>query len=101
MKKLLAILASVFVFSSAQAQEKKIMLPMTCTSIEFVEQVLKKYKEEQLFIGQDNTHDVPDLNIMVFLNKKTGSYSLLLMAANTNMICIVSSGEKGRLLYKD
>lgn len=101
MKKLLAILASVFVFSSAQAQERKIMLPMTCTSVQFVEQVLKQYKEEQLFVGQDTTHDVSDLNVMLFLNKTTGTYSLLFITSNANLICVVSSGEKGRILYKD
>lgn len=101
MKKFLIVLVSFFVFANAHAQSKKIMLPMTCESVEFVEKVLNQYKEEQLFVGQDNSHNIPDLNVMLFLNKNTGTYSLLILVSSVNMLCVVSSGEKGKMLYND
>lgn len=98
MKKILtAVLMSLFVFSANA--EKRVNLPVLCESPDFVESVIKKHKEEQLFLGEDDIHGVPDMNVLLFLNKQTGTYSLFFIVPNTNLICIISSGKRGKLIF--
>lgn len=101
MKKLFAFLFSIAMSFSVHAQAKKVTLPVLCDSSEAIQKVLKEYKEEQLFVGNDILHEISGMNFMIFLNKNTGSYSAFLIAPNTNIICVISSGDKGKLIYRD
>lgn len=102
MIKFIAMLFAVFFLSNnSYAQGRKITVPMLCETADVVKEVLDKYKEEQLFLGQDEMHQITDMNVLLFLNNKTGTYSLLFVGPSSNMICIISSGTKGKILYKD
>lgn len=100
MKKILTfILLSAFVFSANA--EKRVNLPVLCEKPDFVENVIKKHKEEQLFVGEDDMHGVPGMNTLLFLNKQTGTYSLFFIVPNTDLVCIVGSGKRGKLIYNN
>lgn len=101
MMKFLTMLLVFFLTTTSYAQGRKVSVPVTCESAEFVKEVLAKYKEEQFFLGQDDTHQIPGMNVLLFLNNRTGTYSLLFVSLESNTICVISSGTKGKILYKD
>lgn len=98
MKKILTAILTLFFVCSSSA-EKRVNLSVLCEKPDFVQSIIKKHKEDQLFVGQDDIHGVPGMNTLIFLNKETGTYSLLFIVPNTDVICIVGSGIKGRLIY--
>lgn len=101
-KILISIVMFFMFFDVAFAQESRsVMLPIKCENSSFVENVLKNFKEEQIFVGQDDMHGVPGMNVLLFLNNKTGTYSLLFVVPNTNLICVAGSGVKGKIVYNN
>lgn len=99
MKRLIAALVLSVPFL-AQAQQK-INLPLVCGDFDFIGKVLKEYKEEILFIGKDDIHKVEGVTVNVFLNAKTGTYSIVLIEAKSGMVCVMSSGQNGKLIYSN
>ena len=99
MKKLLAALAlSIPALVFAQ---QRINLPLVCGDFDFISKVLKEYKEEILFVGKDDIHKVEGVTVNVFLNAKTGTYSIVLIEAKSGMVCVMSSGDNGKLIYNN
>lgn len=84
----------------AQAQQR-IPIPIVCAEPAFVEKVIKEHKEEILFVGKDTVHGVQNLAVNIFLNSKTGTYSIVLVTPDEKLVCIIGSGEQGKLIYNN
>ena len=99
MKKLLvAIILSVPMLLHAQ---QNINLPVVCDSSDSTGKILKEYKEELLFIGKDSIHSATGITISLFLNVKSGTYTIMFIDAKSSVMCVVSSGENGKLIYNN
>ena len=98
-KKLLLVMCVGMSFSSFAQQRTS--LPVICTSPETVEKVLKEHKEEILFVGKDTIHGIEQLTLNIFLNTKTGTYSAVLVAREASVICVLSSGELGKIIHNN
>lgn len=99
MKRLVAALVLSIPFL-VHAQQK-INLPVMCGNLDSIGKVLKEYKEEILFVGKDEIHKVEGVTVNVFLNSKTGTYSIVFIEAKSGMVCVLSSGENGKLIYSN
>lgn len=73
---------------------------MVCGTIANGLEVIKKYKEVPIFLGNDYQHDVTNLNVIVLVNKETQTYTVALVSKEQNKFCSVSAGE-GINLPKD
>ena len=100
MKSLITALALAVSFPLATAQQR-IPIPVVCAEPAFVEKVIKEHKEEILFVGKDTVHGVQNLAVNVFLNSKTGTYSIVLVTPDEKIVCIIGSGEQGKLIYNN
>lgn len=99
MKKLLAALTlSIPALVFAQ---QRVPLPIVCAEPAFVEKVIREHKEEILFVGKDTVHGVQNLAVNIFLNSKTGTYSIVLVTPDEKIVCIIGSGEQGKLIYNN
>lgn len=99
MKKILAALAmSIPALVFAQ---QRIPIPIVCAEPAFVEKVIREHKEEILFVGKDTVHGVQNLAVNIFLNSKTGTYSIVLVTPDEKLVCIIGSGEQGKLIYNN
>lgn len=98
MKAVIAAALAATMFHSAQAQMFNV--PVICEEPETVDKVLKEYKEQPYFVGLDKLHNGIDLTVSVFLNQQTGTYSVVFIVPNSNKICVMSSGEKGKILHQ-
>lgn len=100
MKKIL--LASILsLFSIASFAQQRVPLPVICAEPSFVEKVIREHKEEILFVGKDTVHGVQNLAVNIFLNSKTGTYSIVLVTPDEKIVCIIGSGEQGKLIYNN
>ena len=99
MRKLLAALVLSVPFL-VHAQQKT-NLPVVCDNLDSISKVLKEYKEEILFVGKDDMHKIDGVSINVFLNAKTGTYSVVLTEAKSGTVCVLSAGENGKLIYNN
>jgi hypothetical protein len=88
-------------FGVTASAQQKVSLPVVCAEPEFVGKILKEYKEEILFVGKDLIHGVKQLTLNIFLNPKTGTYSAVLVSTDASVICVVSSGEAGKILHNN
>lgn len=99
MRNLIAAIAlSVPFFAQAQ---QRIPIPIVCAEPAFVEKVIREHKEEILFVGKDTVHGVQNLAVNIFLNNKTGTYSIVLVTPDEKLVCIIGSGEQGKLIYNN
>lgn len=99
MRNLIAAIALSVPFL-AQAQQR-IPIPIVCAEPAFVEKVIREHKEEILFVGKDTVHGVQNLAVNIFLNNKTGTYSIVLVTPDEKLVCIIGSGEQGKLIYNN
>lgn len=99
LSKLFAAITSVVVMGAAHSQTT-IPLPLKCFPPEQVEKLIKQYKESPYFVGVDTSHKMDNLVTGVHLNRETGSYTMFLYVNEQNVVCVVSVGEKGRILYQ-
>jgi hypothetical protein len=98
-KKLLLVMCVGMSFSAFAQQRTS--LPVICTSPENVEKVLREHKEEILFVGKDTIHGIDQLTLNIFFNPKTGTYSAVLVARDASVICVISSGELGKIIHNN
>lgn len=99
MKKLLgAIILSVPMLLHAQ---QTINLPVVCENSDSIGKSLKEYKEELLFVGKDSIQSARGISIGLFLNSKSGTYTIMFIDTKLNVMCVVSSGENGKLIYNN
>ena len=99
MKSLITALALAVSFPLASAQQR-IPMPVMCAEPAFVEKVLREHKEEVLFVGRDSMHGVENLAVNIFMNSNTGTYSIVLVVPEGNIVCVIASGTNGKLIYK-
>ena len=93
MKKMLSAIALCIGLASTPVQSQtKVNLPVTCYQPEAVITVLEKYREKLVFVGLDNQHNIENLNLSVFFNKETKTYSVVMIASDKKLVCVVSSG---------
>lgn len=81
--------------------QQRINIPIICAEPAFVQKILKEHKEEILFVGRDTIHNVENLAVNIFLNSVTGTYSIVLVTPDEKMVCVIGSGEKGKLIYNN
>lgn len=93
-----AIFMSLSLSSLAQ---QKVTLELNCFKPGEIAKILEKFKEEYVFAGTDDIHGVKNLTAVVFLNKETKTYSVLLHANDQGLVCVASSGTNGVMLKKD
>jgi hypothetical protein len=98
MRKILALLALTLAASTTSANEATIKL--FCEKSSYIDSVLKQHKEQLLFVGLDDMHKIEGLTASLFYNEKTKTYSILFLAPNVDMVCVVSSGTLGKIIYK-
>jgi hypothetical protein len=99
MWKILSTLALCIGLASTPAKSQtKVNLPVRCETPEIVANILEKYQEKLVFIGLDNQHNVQNLNLSVFLNKETKTYSVFFTVPDKRLICVLSSGDVGELV---
>jgi len=100
MKQLIASATMMLAAVSANAQQR-VPLPVICAEPAFVEKVIREHKEEILFVGKDTIHKVNQLTMNVFFNPKSGTYSVVLVAADASIVCVISSGDSGKILHNN
>lgn len=88
-------------FSSTLYAQQTIQLPAVCTDSRAFEKVVKEYREEILFVGKDTVHSDGQLALSMFLNSKTGTYTVALIASDARIVCVISSGDAGKMLYNN
>jgi hypothetical protein len=94
MRKFLASVALCLALASTPVQgQTKVNLPVACYQPEAVATVLEKYREKLVFVGLDNQHNIENLNLSVFFNKETKTYSVVLIVSDKKLVCVVSSGS--------
>lgn len=71
-----------------------------CFETKEVSAVLEQHKEEFIFMGIDDIHGIKNLASIVFFNKDTRTYSILLNIQDVDQVCVISSGVNGSLLIK-
>lgn len=74
-------------------------IPILCTTIEKLSEIINKYEEQTVFVGADDLHNVKNMNFVLFHNKKTGTYSAVFVSVDAKQVCVVSSGN-GKIIEK-
>lgn len=100
MKSLITSAVMMLASVSASAQQR-IPLPVICAEPAFVEKVIKEHKEEILFVGKDTIHGVKQLTLNIFFNTKSGTYSAVLVAPDASIVCVISSGDSGKIIHNN
>ena len=100
MKSLITALALAVSFPLAMAQQR-VPMPVVCAEPAMVEKVLKEHKEEVLFAGRDTMQNIENLSVNLFHNPNTGTYSIVLVAPDSSIVCVIASGIHGKLIYKN
>ena len=85
---------------AARAQTPEQYLPVVCSTLAVGSEVLSKFGELPIFAGKDDQQNVNNLNVMVFVNKETQTFTVALLSKEQNRFCAVSSGQ-GIVLPKD
>lgn len=98
MWKNLSIIAICMSLAPSSFAQKKVSLDVNCYKPEEVIKVIDEHKEEYVFAGIENMHKVKNMTMVLFLNKATGTYSLVFHANDQGVVCAVSSGTNGILL---
>lgn len=99
MKKLItaALLSVVTLTASANT----VNLPARCVATKSVEDLVKKYREEAVFVGLDDTQNLEGITFLVFFNRTTGSYTVVLTNASGETSCVIAMGTKGRVVHNN
>lgn len=100
-KSLSTIAISMSVTTSSVYAQNKVNLPVICPAPQKITEVLTNFKEEIIFAGADTIHNVDRLTTILYLNKETKTYTLLLVAPGEKITCVISSGEMGELIIKE
>lgn len=69
-----------------------------CDDYKVINKVIKDAGEDIIVVGKDNLFDADTVFAAVYLNNKTGSYTVVLIEKTTKKACVVSSGINGRLV---
>lgn len=80
--------------------QKKVNLTLHCDSLDNIASIIEKHSEKLMFVGLDTQHNVKNLNLSLFLNKDTKTYSAVFVTPDTRLVCIASSGEMGETFAK-
>lgn len=67
-------------------------LPVACSSIAKGLEVISTFKEVPTFMGKDEQHEIENLNLVMFLNKETQTFTIALVSKEQNRFCAISSG---------
>lgn len=86
--------------NSEKPKVKKVELPMLCMSAANAEAFVKQHKESAVFAGLDKLHSVENLTLNIFRNENTKSFTVVFLALDKDMVCILSAGEGSNFLYK-
>lgn len=81
--------------------QKKVNLTLHCDSLDNIASIIEKHNEKLTFIGLDTQHGVKNLNLSLFRNKDTKTYSAVFVTPDNRLVCIASSGEMGELIIKE
>lgn len=71
-------------------------LPVICGPIDKNLELVASYDEKPFFTGHDNFHEqfgVSNLNIAVFVNKVTDTFTVALLSKEQKRFCVLSSGK--------
>lgn len=98
MKKLIATVLAAF---SINAAANTVNLPARCVPTKSVEDLVKKFKEEAVLIGLDGSQNLEGVTFLVFLNKTTGSYTVVLTTASGETSCVIAYGRQGRIVHSN
>ena len=98
MWKALSIIAICMSLSSEVNAQKTVNLPITCDKPERIASVLVKYGEKPIFYGMDDVQKVDNLSLAVFYNKETKTFSVVFTAPDSNIVCVLSSGNQGTMV---
>ena len=98
MKKLLVAALAAF---SINATANTVNLPARCVSTKSVEDLVKKYREDPVFVGLDGTQNLEGITFLVFFNRVTGSYTVVLTNASGETSCVIAMGTKGRVIHNN
>lgn len=99
-KSLSTIAICMSLSTSTYSAPKKINLPVPCFETKEVSKILEQHKEEYLFLGIDNMHGVKNLTTILFYNKETKTYSVILSVQDNDLACVITSGMDGTMLNK-
>lgn len=97
---------SLSTFAQEESPEKqaptvqKVELPMMCTSASNAEKLIQQQKEAAVFAGLDKAHGVENLTMNVFRNENTGTFTVVFIKTDKDLVCILSAGEKSNFLYR-
>lgn len=84
----------------ATAKDKvEYFIPAVCSSSEEFVELISKYSESPVFIGEDTQNADYKLKVIVFNNEETNTYTITLISKEENRACSVSSGH-GILISK-
>lgn len=69
-----------------------------CDDLATILKVVKGVDEEPLFMGKDDIYSSDNIYTAVYLNSKTGTFTVFMVEKQAKKACIVSSGTMGKLV---
>jgi len=69
-----------------------------CDDLSTILELMKSVNEEPLFMGKDDIYSSDNIYTLVYLNSKTGTFTVFLVEKQAKKACIVSSGAMGKLV---
>jgi hypothetical protein len=69
-----------------------------CDDLATILKVVKGVDEEPLFMGKDDIYSSDNIYTLVYLNSKTGTFTVFMVEKQTKKACVVSSGTMGKLV---
>jgi hypothetical protein len=82
--------------SSQQVHE----LPVVCGPLDTNLELIASYNEKPFLAGKDDLQEqfgASNLNMVLFVNRQKGTYTVTLLSKDQKRICIVSSGTEVNL----
>jgi|688.fasta_scaffold1054839_1 hypothetical protein len=87
----IVLTTSLILVSKVHAQEQ-FELPVICDKPNLVQNLIKSYNEEPVFVGNDGQHNVTNLKIMITSNDVTKTFSVIMISEEQNRTCVISTG---------
>lgn len=96
MKKLNSVICASLVAASVATASEPVMVPteVMCASTEMILNGIKeKYNEDLLFLGGPSPAENENNFTTLFVNKDTGTWTILLTNKKEKITCVLASGE--------
>lgn len=82
-------------------QIKKVEMPILCMKSKTAEQVIISQKEEFFFVALDKIHQVENLSLNVFRNSETGSFTVVFVTPDKDLVCVLSAGDNSKFIFNN